>query len=300
MVAFKKILIPVDFSEHSKSAARKAISFAEVCGATVFFLHVGDSADDAAQALCGFINELQPKQPEMIKKFVARGNPATVILSTAQKLQPDAIVMGHRDLSALKHLLQESVAAKILREAQCPVLVIKKKKPQEFDGYMLPQLRTIEDAFQADRILVPLDFSPASKSAFQYAMELAARYNSTVYTLTVFEKKFKEMAEDRKKHTAIMVHGRKISLWKAFPELLKTTAYDHANSRVKRLLLDGDPFSKIESLVKRKAIDLVIMGTNGRSGLEHLLIGSVAEKVLRTVDCPVMTIRAKREALYLR
>jgi nucleotide-binding universal stress UspA family protein len=299
MAELKKILVPVDFSEHSRFAAQKALSLADVCDAALYFLHVGESAHETAEALSRFVLELASKNPGRVKKFVAQGNPATVILSTARKLMPDVILMGHRDLSGLKQLMQGSVAEKVLRESICPVLIMKKKRPREFGEYVLPQLRKIEEAFQADRILVPLDFSAASKRAFQYAVDLAILYNSTIYTVTVFDKKFKELAEDRKKHTALMVHGRKVQLWKEFPDLLKTVP-ENPKSRIKRLLLEGDPSTKIESVVKKKEIDLVIMGTNGRTGLEHLLIGSVAEKALRSFDCPVMTIRAKRDALYLR
>lgn len=299
MAEIKKILVPVDFSEHSRFAAQKALSLADVCDAALYFLHVGESARKTAEALSRFVHELAPQTPDRVKKFVARGNPATVILATARKLTPDVILMGHRDLSGLKQLMQGSVAEKVLREAICPVLIVKKKHPREFGEYVLPQLRKIEEAFQADRILVPLDFSAASKRAFQYAVELALLYNSTIYTVTVFDKKFKEMAEDRKRHTAVIVHGRKIQLWRVFPDLLKTVP-EKPRSRIKRLLLEGDPSVKIESVVKKKDIDLVIMGTNRRTGLEHLLIGSVAEKALRSLDCPVMTIRAQREALYLR
>ncbi len=300
MIGLKKILVPVDFSEHSKFAAEKAISLAQICNATLYFLHVGETAKKSAELLCKFINDLYHKNTVRIKKLVAQGAPSTMILSTAKKLNMDTIVMGHRELSGLKQLMQGSVAEKVLRESICPVLIIKKKKQTEFGEYVLPQIRNIEGTFQADKILVPLDFSPASKEAFQYAVYLASHYNSTIYTLTVFDKKYKELGDDHKKHTAIIVHGRRIQLWKEFPELLETTSYTKSETRLKRILLNGDPFSKIESIVQEKEIDLVIMGTNGRTGLEHFLIGSVAEKVLRSVGCPVMTIRARRPALYLR
>ena len=300
MIDFNKILVPVDFSEHSIFAAKKAISLAQICNGTLYFLHVGETAEKSAELLCKFINKIHHKNTVRVKKFVAQGTPSTAILSIAEKLSADTIVMGHRDLSGLKQLVQGSVAAKVLRESVCPVLVIKKKKQTEFTEYVLPQIRNIEDSFQADKILVPLDFSAASKQAFRYAAYLASYYNSTIYTLTVFDKKYKEVGDDRKKHTAVIVHRRKIRLWKEFPELLGSTPYRESNSRVKRILLDGDPFSRIESVVQKKEVDIIIMGTNGRSGLEHLLIGSVAEKVLRSVNCPVMTIRARRQALYVR
>lgn len=296
MITLKKILVPIDFSEPSKLAAQKAISLAQICQATLYFLHVGDTAQQSAELLCQFLQDLHSQHTKNIKKLVAQGTPATMILSAAKRLGADTIVMGHRGLSGLKHLMYGSVAEQVLRESTCPVLIIKKKKRQpEFKEYMLPQLRNLDETFQLDKILVPLDFSPASKQAFHYAAYLASQYNSTIYTLTVFDKKYKKLGDDHKKHTAVIVRGEKIELWKAFPRLLKAASYTGSGDRVKRLLLDGDPSSKIESIVQKKEIDLVIMGTNGRTGFEHFLVGSVAEKVLKSVDCPVMTIRAQSE-----
>ncbi len=80
-------------------------------------------------------------------------------------------------------------------------------------------------------------------------------------------------------------------MWERFPELLQAIDCNLPETRLKRLLLSGDPFSRIESIVEKKEIDLVVMGTNGRTGLGQL-VGSVAEKVLRSVDCTVMTIRS--------
>jgi nucleotide-binding universal stress UspA family protein len=61
----------------------------------------------------------------------------------------------------------------------------------------------------------------------------------------------------------------------------------------KRVIKTGIIFAEIIDYVKDQEIDLVIMGTHGRSGIEHILIGSVAEKVVRKSPCPVLTIRPK-------
>lgn len=292
MIQFQKILIPVDFSKHSEFAVRKGLSLAEIYHATVYILHVGENSGTAAEQLCTFVNRIHPSNTIPMKKLVAQGVPANMILSVARKVGVDAIVMGSRGVSGLKYLMQGSVAEKVLRESPCPVLVTKKRKHRESDSFMLPQIRNVEETFQADKILVPLDFSPASKRALQYAAVLAASYNSTIYTLTVFDKKFKEYGDDHKQHTSIMIRGEKIRLSQEFPKLLRDSEYRLPGNRVKRMLLDGDPFSKIESVVQKKEIDLIVMGTHGRTGLEHFRFGSVAEKVSRSIDCSVMTIRA--------
>ena len=291
MLSFKKILIPVDFSKHSQIAVSKGVSLAQVYHAAVYFLHVGENASRSARALSRFLDRVRPESSVPMKKLVAQGGPASTILSVAKRIGADAIVMGTRGISGLKHLVQGSVAEKVLRESALPVIVIKKEKQIQFDRYVLPQIRNVEGAFQVDKILVPLDFSPASKRALQHAVSMASFYNSTIYTLTVFDKKFKEYGVDHEKHTSVIVKGEKIRLWEEFPELLREIDCHLPHTRLKRMLLSGDPFSKIESVVQKKEIDLIVMGTNGRTGLEHFFIGSVAEKVIRSVDCSVMTIR---------
>ena len=293
MADYKKLLIPIDFSEHSELAAKQGLSLASIFKGTVFFLHVGDDAERSAQRLSKFVtHKLGYEMPAPVKKVVAQGNPTTAIVSAARKIGADAIVMGSRGISGLRHLMQGSVSEKVLRQAHCPVLIIKKPKAVSSDSYVMPQIRDTSGTFQVDKILVPLDFSPASKQAFYHAVAFASRYNSTIYTLTVFEKKNKETSSDHEEHTVVMLHGEKIKLWEAFPKLLDESGGDPSRLRIKRMLLPGDPFSKIESIVEKKEIDLVVMGTNGRTGLEHLLLGSVAEKALRSLPCSIMTIRA--------
>ena len=258
MIQYKKILIPIDFSESSEFATRKGISLAQIYHAVVYVLHVGENSQKSAQRLSKFIrNRIGFESPVTMKKLVAQGSPETTILAAAKKIQADMIVMGSRSASAIKQFMQGSVAEKILRESPCPVIVIKKRKHTDFDGYVMPQIRELEGALQIDKILVPLDFSAASKRALQHAVAMASYYSSTIYTLTVFDKKFKEYGNDHQKHTSVIVHGEKIKLWEEFPELLREINCDLPQTRLKRMLLSGDPFSKIESVVQKKEIDWI-------------------------------------------
>lgn len=294
MLHYKKFLVPVDFSEHSELAVKQGLSLAKMYDAAVYVLHVGDDAEKSAQRLSKFLtHKIGFEFPVPTKKLVAQGNPAAVILSAAEKIGVDAVIMGSRGASGLRHLVQGSVAEKVIRQADCPVLVIKKPRSLKSDGYVMPQIRDTSDTFQADKILVPLDFSPASKRALHHAIVIASTYNSTIYTLTVFDKKLKELGQDNEEHTTVMVRGEKIRLWEAFPKLLRDAECDESRIRLKRMVVSGDPFSKIESVVEKKEVDLIIMGTHGRTGLEHLLLGSVAEKALRSLNCSIMTIRAQ-------
>lgn len=292
MLNYKKILIPVDFSEHSEFAAIQGVSLAQQFKATVFFLHVGDDAERSAQRLSKFLqNKIGFETPVPVKKLVAQGSPVPVILAAARRIQADCLVMGTRGVSGLKHLVQGSVAEKVLRQSEHPVLILKKRVYSSGE-YMFPQIRNTDDVFQADKILVPLDFSPASKLALHHALSIASRYSATVYALTIFDKKLKEYGDDSEKHTSVVIRGQKIRLWKEFPALLKKMQHNPAQTRLKRMLLSGDPFTKIEDIVAKKEVDLIVMGTHGGTGFGQLLMGSVARKVLRTIECSVMTVQS--------
>lgn len=78
---------------------------------------------------------------------------------------------------------------------------------------------------------------------------------------------------------------------------------DHQSKRaikekipVKTRLIEGAPFREIIKMAKREGADLIVMGTHGRTGIDHLLAGSVAEKVVRLAPCPVLTIRSAQAA----
>lgn len=68
---------------------------------------------------------------------------------------------------------------------------------------------------------------------------------------------------------------------------------------VKKITKTGVTFVEIIDYVKAEGIDLIVMGTHGRSGIEHILIGSVAEKVVRKAPCPVLTIRPKNKSFEM-
>lgn len=142
---------------------------------------------------------------------------------------------------------------------------------------------------QIQRILVPVDFSEPSKQALDYALFIAQRFDAPIDVLHVW--KMSEYAGDDM-----------VVLTRSEPELtLSTYLRSHADQLLtnflnglphgKRLLEEGDPASTIARVAKEGNYDLVVMGTHGRTGLSHLMMGSVAEKVVRMAPCPVLTYR---------
>jgi nucleotide-binding universal stress UspA family protein len=145
------------------------------------------------------------------------------------------------------------------------------------------------------RILVPVDFSECSWAALEYARYFARCYQATVHVLHVWE-----TPPYVDPGTTVDVPGRTQTL----AEFLRSPAgnemkrlldalEDAGSGEVFCRLESGDPCDTIVS-VAHEDYDLVVMGTHGRTGLTHLLLGSIAERVVRRAPCPVLTVRPPR------
>jgi nucleotide-binding universal stress UspA family protein len=141
------------------------------------------------------------------------------------------------------------------------------------------------------RVLHPTDFSACSRKAFEYACALAAKFNAELHLLSVLE------------DLGIVMGVPSIGPQPP-EELLQTireateaslAELDCAGSafagKVIRTIRSGAPFREIGYYARVSEIDLIVIGTHGRSGLSHLFLGSVAEKVVRTAPCPVLTVQ---------
>jgi nucleotide-binding universal stress UspA family protein len=134
------------------------------------------------------------------------------------------------------------------------------------------------------RILVPTDFSAPSDAALAYARVLAGTFGPSLHLLHVLDNVFLRavLADPRDQETAALGQLRD-----------RLTAEDrtrlHALPVVER---SDEPADEIVSYARTRDIDLIVMGTHGRGGMAHLLMGSVAEKVVRGAPCPVVTLHA--------
>jgi len=148
------------------------------------------------------------------------------------------------------------------------------------------------------RILVPTDFSAPSDAALVTAKDLAARLGASLHLVHVLEDPYAVAAysadalgyvppgikdlwqrdADQRLHGLLTLEER--------AELIATTA----------VLFGGSPAREIVEHARNNNFDLIVMGTHGRGGLAHLLLGSVAEHVVRTAECPVLTVRGTATA----
>jgi nucleotide-binding universal stress UspA family protein len=136
-------------------------------------------------------------------------------------------------------------------------------------------------------VLVPLDFSDVSEAALAYARHLAATFGARVHVMHVTENDFlRPMASDPYAHA------------EALERQLAGKLTDHDRQALHAVAVMRKSDAPAEEIVKyaiSEDIDLIVMGTHGRKGVAHFLIGSVAEQVVRSAPCPVLTMRPPRE-----
>lgn len=138
-------------------------------------------------------------------------------------------------------------------------------------------------------ILVPIDFSDYSKNALKYAVEFAKTFTAKLYLIYVVEPMIYpadfSMGQIAIPSTDIDIQSR------AEEEFKKLTNEIDKSLQVETIIKTGKPFVEINETALEKDIDLIIIATHGHTGVEHLLFGSTAEKVVRKAPCPVLTLR---------
>ena len=141
------------------------------------------------------------------------------------------------------------------------------------------------------KILYPIDFSEYTEEITSYAVSIAKKYDSELHLLHVIPNlSYFTPYESFMTPENIVAIERNIEkeIEKDFDNVLRKI-----DIPAKKVIKTGVTFVEIIGYIKEEGIDLVVMGTHGRSGIEHILIGSVAEKVVRKAPCPVMTVRPK-------
>lgn len=145
--------------------------------------------------------------------------------------------------------------------------------------------------YKIERILVPVDFSDPSRQALGYAAFLAHNFRAKLDVLHVW--RISEYTGDdmvlltRSEPELTLSTSLRAQADKLLSDFLVDVPYNE------RLLVEGEPAAAITEVAREGNYDLVVMGTHGRTGLSHALVGSVAEKVVRMAPCPVTTFRPR-------
>ncbi len=141
------------------------------------------------------------------------------------------------------------------------------------------------------RILLPTDFSEQSAEATRYACAFAEQFQAELHVLHVVEQLAATIPEAVVEMATSLENYLEVAETKALARLTKVLEPGWEKGKhVTLATRSGSPFLKIIEYAKEHQIDLIVMGTHGRTGLSHVLIGSVAERVVRMAPCPVLTV----------
>jgi len=147
------------------------------------------------------------------------------------------------------------------------------------------------------RILVPIDFSETSDLALAYAKDLAEALGASLHVLHVFEDPYVIGTFSPEVYGYVPEGWRETALQAAEENLLsRFPSSEQFRFNGSAQIVTGNAVKATLSYAEQEQIDLIVMGTHGRSGMAHLLIGSVTEKVVRAASCPVLTIRHPQAA----
>ncbi|HWO12893.1 MAG TPA: universal stress protein [Polyangiaceae bacterium] len=140
------------------------------------------------------------------------------------------------------------------------------------------------------KLLVPVDFSAHSAEAVHVATDLARRYDASLTLIHVYDPLVYALPDG----FTLFTQPQLERVFEALESQLagaKAQAIEAGAARVQTRLLQGTIAGQITEYSARGEFDLVVMGTHGRTGMKHLVLGSIAEKVVRTAACPVLTVK---------
>lgn len=309
MIEIKKILCPIDFSDHSRRALDHAVAIARWYESTITVLHVYVVPPTVVYGLespppVGMV--LTPADHEQLTTamahFVEMANTSDVpiefaigqstlaardILQHASAMHADLLVIGTHGRSGFDRFVLGSVTEKVLRKAECPVLTVPARAP-EATGATLVVFK---------RILCPVDFSDSSLHALNYAMSLAQEADARLTVLHVMvydlEVEAPEMYETVLADRRLSVSDYRRRCEEHSRERLRTAVPEavRAYCTVDTLLATGKPYREILRIAADQHADLIVMGVQGRGGADLMLSGSTTQHVVRQATCPVLTLR---------
>ncbi|RLM95499.1 universal stress protein [Haloarcula sp. Atlit-7R] len=281
---FDRILVPTDGSPGSERAFEVAATLAGTHDAAVHVLSVvdehGPTDDDwdydsgsPADAFVESQTDHVDTEGLSVTPAVREGVVHDAVLDYADENDIDLIVMGTHGRTGVRRFLLGSVTEKVVRLADVPVLSVKADAEPGTVSF--------------DDILLPTDGSSGAEAAIEPAGALASATDATTHLVSVVDTRSLGIDVG----STVIVDEL---------ESVATDAVGGASDRLSELgvetvetaITHGVPYRAILDAIEDTDADLVVIGTHGRTGVDRYLLGSVAEKLVRTSPVPVLTVRA--------
>jgi len=295
---FKKILIATDFSDASRVAVLRGLDFAKQFGAELHLFHAVpisqvsvlppiDSAPSAEDWLGPALGHAEQLMAELVAsldfgslkvtKVVRQSDfAASGVLRYAEEVDADLLVLGTHGRRGLRRLIMGSVAEEIVRTAPCAVFSCTS------DVDEVPSWPR--------EILVAVDFSDTSRQALSVARELASLYQTPIRAVHVVPRP--HYAPEYASASGSMVVENLPGVLEAAKKSLLKEIETHGPfpTPVEAEVSVGGASQQIIEIAAERQVGLIVIGNRGLSGFKHLLLGSVADRVVRLAACPVLTI----------
>jgi len=288
----EKILLSTDGSEFSEGAEREAIRLAKKCSTSLTAMsvietnaeleaiapQVTEKAEKTSRANLEAVQAKAKKEGVDCAIVIHAGEDSwKYIVEEAKKSRSTMIVMGRRGRSGLKRLMMGSVTARVIGHASCNVLVVPKAAVAEFAS-----------------IVIATDGSPFSTTAASEAIGIAKKNNSKLTVISVVPAELAtptdvDFAATRRE----LLADKEMQVAEKNAKAVKEAALKEGVA-VQAFVMTGKPADAIIETAKEKNADLIIVGSHGRTGIERLLMGSVAERVIVLSACAVLVVKGKQ------
>lgn len=275
------ILLPTDFQQPARRAFTYGVKLALVLKAQLEIVHVIKTISESREVTPGsrYLHSLRTSALLELGRLTGVateagvraeprllfGSPVTCILEAASRPRTGLIVMGTHGRTGWDRLRLGSAAEAVVREARCPVLTLQEALPGDTVGHRA--------RVSLDRLLVATDFSVYAEAALRYVVGLARQLKAKISVVHVSGEGIGKR-DVRQRLTRLMQECQRKGI------------------EAEWLCIPGDPIETILSQAALWQADLIAVGTQGRRGLSRLVLGSVAEGVLRRAGCPVLVVKS--------
>jgi nucleotide-binding universal stress UspA family protein len=312
---FKNILVPVDFSGGTKGAIETAQELGRRSGAAIHLVHVDDyiypvgfiaPGAPVPMSMITFRNDnaerIRKELDALSRKF---GIPAANcylrsdhpvfngVCKVAKQIEADLIVLQTHGRTGFTRFFEGSHAERIVQHSPCPVLVARKRTGKAGRPSGAAATTSI------DSILVPVDFSQCSFEALEYAIGFAERVAAR---LIVFHAVYIDYAYTADGYAmadlTVLIDRARIDAEREMQEFVRLAKF--RSVQFETVVTLAPPGPDICGFAEKRDVDLIITATHGRTGLKHLLMGSVAEHVVRHARQPVLVVPSHPETRLAR
>jgi nucleotide-binding universal stress UspA family protein len=286
------VLVGTSLGGESDQVVRSGLAVARAAGARAFLVHAAqlepllvsyevgagpllelEQIAQGEEELRRQIERLGAGGPDLAGSKVQIGAPHRILIETAQEIGADLIVVGATGSGPFAAELLGSTADRVLRKASCPVLIVRGELP------VPPR-----------RVLAPVDLSTLSGDSFRCGLQMLAQLAGSaeiqvraVHALSLldalaFRQRTGTSVEQAAQHAAARLQRFVLENRSDLPFAVEAT------------VLPGEPRFEILREVEEHPVDLLILGTHGRGGMDRLVLGSVASTVARKAPCSVLVI----------